>query len=157
MRTALIALAAVGVLGVGAAVWMAARQSDTPAHGTLSIVSTPAGATLTIAGQEVGTTPYFTDNTWAGEVAFQVSKPGYRTAEGTFQGGREQRQEVALVPKKVRRAVDAGQVDTVEIEFDDTVTIEDNQPLHRRGPLRPPEPTEFVDEDLEREAGQPKK
>jgi hypothetical protein len=156
MPRALIALAAVGVLGAAAAVWMAAGRSHPPAHGMLSIVSTPAGATLTIAGKDVGTTPYFADNAWAGEVVFRVSKPGYRTAEGTFEGGREQRHEVVLTRKKAGRAVDAGQADSVEVEFDGEVTIDDHQPLHRRGPLRPPEPTEFVDEDLDREARQPK-
>ncbi|MBL8921651.1 MAG: PEGA domain-containing protein [Myxococcaceae bacterium] len=160
MRTAIIAgAAAAGVLMVGAASWWATRPAEGPAHGTLSLVTTPPGATLTIAGKEVGTTPYFADNTWQGEVPFEVTKRGYRSWAGTFPGGRETRVEVTLVQKKARRVADAGQGDAgeVAIEFDDEVRIEDDRPLHPRGPLRPPEPAGFVDEDLEREAEGQKK
>lgn len=159
MRTAIIAgAAALGVLVVGAAVWWTMKPVEGPSHGTVSIVTTPPGATLSIAGKEVGATPFFADNTWQGEVPFELTKRGYRSWAGTFPGGRETRVEVTLVQKK-RRALDAGAGDAgdLAIEFDDEVKIEDDRPLHPRGPLRPAEPTEFVDEDLDREAAGQKK
>jgi hypothetical protein len=121
-----------------------------PTTGTLRIVTTPPGATLTLAGKEVGTAPYFADNTWQGEVLFEVTKRGYRSWAGTFPGGRETRVEVSLVQKKARRPADAGEV---AIEFDDEVKIEADRPPNPRAPLRSSEPAELVDDDLDREEG----
>lgn len=155
MRRAAIA-AAVGAaaLIIGVAVWWTLRPVEGPRHGTLAIVSTPPGASITIGGAVVGTTPWFSDNHYVGEVAFEVTKPGFKPWAGSFPGGKETRVEVALV-RRARRVVDAG-AGELSIEIDD-VTIEDDRPLHPRGPLRPAEPTEFVDEDLDREAESQKK
>jgi hypothetical protein len=136
--------------GVGS--WLWSGTSGTSAStGTLSIVTSPAGAKLSIEGKVVGETPWFGDNTWPRRpVLFELSLHGYRTWKGSFSGGVEARMDVTLTRKKQRRVVDAGVIDggSMDIDLDE----EDDGPLHTHGPLRPPEPTEFVDEDLDREA-----
>ncbi|MDP3498764.1 MAG: PEGA domain-containing protein [Myxococcales bacterium] len=142
------------VLGLVAfGVWRWSGSSEAPTRpGTLSILSSPAGAKISIEGKVVGKTPWFSDNTWPRKpVLFELSLPGYRTWKGSFSGGVEARMNVTLSRRKPRRVSDAGVIDggSMDIDLDDE---EDDGPLHTRGPLRPPEPTEFVDEDLDREA-----
>lgn len=152
MRWLPIVLAVLVVLGLGGW-WWSRSSSDANGRGVLSIVTTPSGARLTIAGREVGATPYFADNTSPpGPVDYLLELKGYRTVRGTFDGGQDAKLEVTLVRRAVKRVlqVDAG---VVEIELDDPV---DDTPLHTRGPLRPPDPEEFVDEDLAKEAAAPK-
>lgn len=141
----------VSLVALGLWWWSFAPGSSPASHGTLSIVSSPPGAKLSIEGKVVGTTPWFSDNTWpSGAVLFELSLPGYRTWKGSFQGGVEARVNVTLAGRKQRRVSDAGVIDggSMDIELED----EDDGPLHTHGPLRPPEPTEFVDDDLDREA-----
>ncbi len=138
---------------VGFGVWWWSGSAETSARpGTLSILSSPAGAKISIEGKVVGETPWFSDNTWPRQpVLFELSLPGYRTWKGSFSGGVEARVDVTLSRRKVRKVSDAGVIDggSMDIDLDED---EDDGPLHTHGPLRPPEPTEFVDEDLDREA-----
>jgi hypothetical protein len=136
--------------GVGYWQWRG-RSGASASAGTLSIVTSPAGAKLSIEGKAVGETPWFGDNTWPRRpVLFELSLPGYRTWKGSFSGGVEARMDVTLARKKQRRVVDAGVIDGGSMDLD--LEEEDDGPLHTHGPLRPPEPTDFVDEDLDREA-----
>ena len=149
-----------GVIGVvvvmlaGGGIWWWRQPSSAalPEQGVLRVTTVPSGATVTIAGTEVGRTPYFSDNQWFGVVTIALSLPGYRNWSGTFEGGRDVKVEVALVRKKTRKVmqVDAG---VIEIDLDE----EDDAPRHTKGPLQPPEPTEFVDDDLDREAAAQKR
>ncbi len=141
------------IVAGGGGWWWFRSASEAPAPGLLSIVTTPAGARLTIGGREVGHTPYFADNTGpAGPVEYLLELEGYRSVRGTFDGGQAAQLAVTLVRKTLKRViqVDAG---VVEIELDEP---EDDTPLHTRGPLRPAQPEEFVDEDLAKEAASPK-
>ena len=140
-----------GAAGLAAWWWNSTPGSGPAGHGTLSIVSSPAGAKLSIEGKVVGETPWFSDNTWPrGPVRFELSLPGFRSWKGSFQGGVEARMDVTLARQRQKRVSDAGIIDGGSIDID--VDVEDDGPLHTHGPLRPPEPTEFVDEDLDREA-----
>lgn len=148
-----IGLVVVVLALAGFGVWRWSGSSESSARpGTLSILSSPAGAKISIEGKVVGETPWFSDNTWPRQpVLFELSLPGYRTWKGSFSGGVEARMDVTLSRRKVRKVSDAGVIDggSMDIDLDED---EDDGPLHTHGPLRPPEPTEFVDEDLDREA-----
>lgn len=147
-----IAVVVVGLVAGGVFWWRAQPGESTGASGLLSVTSVPSGASVTVEGKEVGRTPFFSDNRWGGSVAIELSLPGYRKWSGTFEGGRDAKFEVTLVRKKTRKVtqVDAG---VIEIDLDE----EEEAPRHTKGPLRPPEPTEFVDDDLDREAEAQKK
>lgn len=55
---------------------------------TLTITSTPEGATVSVGGEELGTTPLSMDNTFPrGPVPVQLTLPGYKPWKATFQGG----------------------------------------------------------------------
>lgn len=153
MRVGLVlAVVVVGLVAGGVFWWRAQPGESTGASGLLSVTSNPSGASVTVAGKAVGRTPLFSDNRWSGSVAIELSLPGYRKWAGTFEGGRDSKLEVSLVRKKTRQVmqVDAG---VIEIDLDE----EEEAPGHTKGPLRPPEPTEFVDDDLDREAEAQKK
>lgn len=147
-----LAVAVVGLVAGGVFWWRAQATESTSASGLLSVTSVPSGAAVNIGGKEVGHTPFFSDNRWNGSVAIELSLPGHRKWAGTFEGGRDAKLEVSLVRKRVRKVmqVDAG---VIEIELDE----EEEAPRHTKGPLQPPEPTEFVDDDLDREAEAQKK
>lgn len=152
-RVALVIAVVVVALVAGGVFWWRARGVEsTSAAGLLSVTSSPSGAAVMVEGKEVGRTPYFSDNRWGGSVAIEVSAPGYRKWSGTFEGGRDAKVEVTLARKKLRKVtqVDAG---VIELDLDE----EEEAPRHTKGPLRPPEPTEFVDDDLDREAEAQKK
>jgi serine/threonine-protein kinase len=55
----------------------------------LAIQSQPEGATVTVDGTVIGTTPLVIDNTYATgqKVPFQVTLKGYKSRKGTFTGG----------------------------------------------------------------------
>jgi hypothetical protein len=156
-RLVLIIAGAVVALGaVAAVVW---KQGDaTGPQPTVAVTTTPSGATVIVNGKDVGTTPWFADNTWQGAVPVEVSLPGFRPWKGSFVGGSEQRVEVTLQrlgKKKVSRVEDAG---VVEVEVEMTEPDIDPEALpHKKGPLRPPDAgapadQDFVDQDLDREA-----
>lgn len=150
-----IVIGLVGLLLVGGAAFWLQQSSAGGAQrgGTLSIVTTPAGAALSIEGKNVGATPWFGDNTWPKEpVLFELSLPGYRTWKGSFPGGGEARVAVTLVRRKLKRRSDAGVIDAGSMDIE--LYEEDDGPLHPYGPLIPSVPAEFVDEDLEREAAE---
>lgn len=147
-RVALVIAVVVMGLVVGGVWWWRAQAGEsTSASGVLSVTSVPSGASVIVAGKEVGHTPFFSDNRWSGSVAVELVLPGFRTWAGTFEGGRDAKIDAKLVRKKTRKVmqVDAG---VIELDLDE----EDEAPRHTKGPLRPPEPTEFVDDDLEAEA-----
>lgn len=147
-----IGVVVVALVAGGAWWWRQQSMGTVSAPGLVSVTSVPSGASVTIGGKDVGRTPYFSDNQWSGSVAIELSLPGYRKWTGTFEGGRDAKVEVSLVKKKTRKVmqVDAG---VIEIDLDE----EEEAPRHTKGPLRPPEPTEFVDDDLDREAEAQKK
>lgn len=150
-RVALVMVVVVGLVA-GGLFWWRAGGVETGAAGLLSVTSNPSGAAVTIEGKEVGRTPFFSDNRWGGTAAIELSLSGYRNWSGAFEGGRDAKLEVTLVRKKTRKVtqVDAG---VIEIDLDE----EEEAPRHTKGPLRPTEPTEFVDDDLDREAEAQKK
>ncbi|WP_241758603.1 serine/threonine-protein kinase [Pyxidicoccus parkwayensis] len=65
---------------------------------TLSIISSPPGATVLIDGREAGTTPLAVDNLYAAErpITLQLKLKGHRTWTGTFRGGEPVEFKVAL-------------------------------------------------------------
>jgi hypothetical protein len=76
---------------LGAAVLLLGHKLGTAPAPFLLIDSEPAGATVRIGGEVVGTTPWSTHNTWPeGPVKVELSLEGHRTWRGTFQGGMEQ-------------------------------------------------------------------
>lgn len=135
-----IGLVVVVLALVGFGIWGWSGSSDSsPRPGTLSILSSPAGAKITIEGKVVGQTPWFSDNTWPRQpVLFELSLPGYRAWKGSFSGGVEARMDVTLSRRKARRGSDAGVIDGGSMDID----LEEEEE----------ESTEFVDEDLDREA-----
>lgn len=70
--------------------------------GVVIIDSQPSGASVIIAGRSVGTTPWATDNTYSGNVKFELSLPGYQRAAGSFVGRQDTKVRVTL------KAVEAG-------------------------------------------------
>ena len=68
-------------------------------RGALVISSEPSGADLFINGTSMGRTPWAADNTWGGEVKWEIRLKGYRTARGTFKGGEAQHLEPTLEPE----------------------------------------------------------
>ncbi|MEW5742613.1 MAG: PEGA domain-containing protein [Myxococcota bacterium] len=53
------------------------------------ITSEPAGATVKIAGQVVGVTPWAGDNLWAGDAPVVLELEGFKAWKGTIKGGQE--------------------------------------------------------------------
>lgn len=53
------------------------------------IISEPPGATVKIAGQAVGVTPWAGDNLWADDTPVVLELPGFKPWKGTLSGGRE--------------------------------------------------------------------
>lgn len=77
------------------------RSLSLPAttRGTVFISSEPEGATLKIAGQEVGQTPWAGDNLWTGEVKYELSAPGHKSRWGTFRGHEDVKLSLKLARK----------------------------------------------------------
>ncbi len=67
--------------------------------GSLVIDSEPSGATVKIAGKQVGQTPWAGDNLWIGEVKYEISAAGHKPRWGTFQGGDAVKLNVKLSKK----------------------------------------------------------
>jgi serine/threonine-protein kinase len=68
-----------------------------PQVGILSIQSEPSGATVTVDGTVLGTTPLMMDNTYpASDIPVKVTLKGYKPWTGTFVGGQPQSLEVRL-------------------------------------------------------------
>ncbi len=57
-------------------------------HATLTVTSTPPGATVTIGGQQVGVTPWAGDNVW-GSAEVVVELPGYKRWSRTLVAGED--------------------------------------------------------------------
>jgi PEGA domain len=55
----------------------------------LVISSEPSGATVRIAGEKVGVTPWAGDNVWEGATAVELQLPGYQPWKGSIRGGEE--------------------------------------------------------------------
>jgi hypothetical protein len=53
------------------------------------ISSEPSGATVRIAGQKVGVTPWAGDNIWGGATEVVVDLPGYKPWKASIRGGEE--------------------------------------------------------------------
>lgn len=66
------------------------------ANGHVIISSQPAGAAIFIDGENVGVTPWATDNRWSGEVKVKLVARGYKAWESTFVGGTNQTLDVQL-------------------------------------------------------------
>lgn len=64
-----------------------ARLLEAPVKGVITITSEPAGATVTIDGRELGTTPWAGDNVWGREVPVELTRRGYRPWRGTLGSG----------------------------------------------------------------------
>lgn len=101
----LVPLIVVAVLGgLGVLAWPQLRhrvqtqlRSGAPAA-TLMISSEPAGASVRIAGAEVGTTPLITDNIWPErDVEVELRHAGYKPWKGKFRGGTQEKVNVTLV------------------------------------------------------------
>lgn len=58
--------------------------APTPITGSLSVESTPAGATIAIDGNEVGTTPRNVHNLLIGNHTVKLTMPGYKSSEQTI-------------------------------------------------------------------------
>jgi hypothetical protein len=76
---------------LGPAAWrqLPAGVVSPPRRGTVLVQSEPAGATVRIAGQVVGATPFAGDNRW-GDAEVTVSLPGYAPWKGALVAGREE-------------------------------------------------------------------
>jgi serine/threonine-protein kinase len=102
-----LALGAVAVLG-GAGWWLlprfqqtlASTAGSTPRLRTatvLTIRSEPSGATVSIDGAELGTTPLVMDNIYpAQSIPVRLSLPGHKPWKGTFTGGQSATVEARL-------------------------------------------------------------
>ncbi len=62
----------------------------------LIISSTPSGASVSIAGQVVGQTPWAGDNRWTTQVPVRVELPGYQRWEGKLEPGKPRTLDVKL-------------------------------------------------------------
>ncbi|MBS1149919.1 MAG: Serine/threonine protein kinase [Myxococcaceae bacterium] len=87
-----------GVAAVGLSGWypsnsVAMKVPDVAIH------SEPSGASLRIGDDQVGKTPWTGSNVWTGEVAFELSAPGYLDKRGTFRGGEPVQLNVKLRKK----------------------------------------------------------
>lgn len=73
------------------------KREGTPAP-TLLILSDPSGATVLVAGTEVGVTPWAGDNVWPSKepLRVEVRKAGYRPWVGLTQGGQQATLEANL-------------------------------------------------------------
>ncbi|MFP2931308.1 PEGA domain-containing protein, partial [Pyxidicoccus sp. 3LG] len=102
------ALGLLAVLAGGAALWhwrgtvsrelLATTGIRLPAP-RLTIQSQPPGATVSVEGKDVGTTPLSVDNLYPDQVlSVQVRLKGYRTWKGTFRGGQPVELQVTLEP-----------------------------------------------------------
>lgn len=154
MRAVLVGLAVLLVGAVGLVVWRSVEPRPSGSRGVLSINSTPTGAQVVVGETVLGQTPYFADNTFPpGPHEAVISLKGFRTERLAFDGRFEAKLDVTLrrlVTKRVEAPADSG-APVVEIEVVD-VEIDPEARRHTKGPLRPPEPKEFVDEDLDKEA-----
>ncbi len=56
----------------------------TPIYGSLDIISTPVGASITINGKDYGTTPNTIKNLLIGNYTLKLSKKGYKTIDKTL-------------------------------------------------------------------------
>jgi hypothetical protein len=72
------------------------KRVGTPAP-TLLVLSEPAGATVLVAGTEVGVTPWAGDNVWPKEpLRIEVRKAGYKPWVGLTMGGQQATLEANL-------------------------------------------------------------
>lgn len=75
---------------------VAEKREGTPAP-TLLVLSDPSGATVLVAGSEVGVTPWAGDNVWPKEpLKIEVRKAGYRPWVGMTMGGQQATMEANL-------------------------------------------------------------
>jgi serine/threonine-protein kinase len=76
---------------------VAEKREGTPAP-TLLVLSDPSGATVLVAGTEVGVTPWAGDNVWPAKepLRIEVRKAGYKSWVGLTQGGRQATLEANL-------------------------------------------------------------
>jgi hypothetical protein len=88
----LLSLMAVGVLSVLRPRYFSQVIPKT----ALVIVSEPAGATIRIGSQVLGTTPWAGDNIWVGTQKVTLTQDGFRDASKTFQGQRDATLNVAM-------------------------------------------------------------
>jgi serine/threonine-protein kinase len=66
----------------------------------LQIDSKPSGATIRVGGQELGQTPFITENTYPrNSIEVQITLPGYKPWRGTFKGGLNANIEARLSKK----------------------------------------------------------
>jgi serine/threonine-protein kinase len=78
----------------------------------LILESTPSGATITISGKVVGTTPWAGDNTWPDQAPISVSLRGYSLWQGQLIEGRELKANIKLKPAgRVDVKLDVGDLD----------------------------------------------
>ncbi len=108
-----VALAAVGAIGLVALLVFKPKLEAPPEIGVqvtsllndavsgeavppIIISSTPTGATVFIAGKELGQTPWAGDNRWVGEPTLVIKLPGYRSWEGKLRGGEPQTLDIKL-------------------------------------------------------------
>ena len=73
------------------------KRQGTPAP-TLLVLSDPSGATVLVAGTEVGVTPWAGDNVWPSKepLRVEVRKAGYKPWMGLTQGGKQAMLEADL-------------------------------------------------------------
>jgi eukaryotic-like serine/threonine-protein kinase len=97
-----IALVVLGL--IGAAAWFfrpdikfgVKLNPVTSAPALLHIDSEPSGAKVKVNGTVIGDTPVILDNLYAGEATVEISRRGYKTWRGTFQGGEKVKIEAQL-------------------------------------------------------------
>ena len=71
-------------------------EAASAAPRVVMIDSQPSGASVIIAGQTVGTTPWAADNVYSGNVKFELALPRYQRATGTFVGKKDAKVNIAL-------------------------------------------------------------
>jgi|CXWL01.1.fsa_nt_gi hypothetical protein len=96
-----VGLFAAGIIALVTVVAMPPSKNGRPSThpGVVMIDSQPAGATVLIAGQSVGKTPWATDNVYKGEVKFELVLPGYQKTSGTFTGNKDAAVSFKLKPE----------------------------------------------------------